>query len=113
MPDKIINYILEEKEISKKWFTKLLGTFTPEETFFQTLTMKSDLKDLVEINPIDMIGQNCKTWAYFFDEDKPFKGHPYIFTENEYDKLIKKIVGLLENLIFLYQKISWNYWINI
>lgn len=56
LPDKIINYILEEKEISKKWFTKLLGTFTPEETFFQTLTMKSDLKDLVEINPIDMIG---------------------------------------------------------
>ena len=52
--------------------------------------MKSDLQDLVEINPIDMIGQNCKTWAYFFDEDKPFKGHPYIFTENEYDKLIKK-----------------------
>lgn len=90
LPDKAINYILEERQANEKWFGRLLNTETPEETFFQTLTMRSPVKDLVEINPKDMVAQNCKTWAYFSDVDKPFNGHPYVFTENEYEKLIEK-----------------------
>ena len=43
--------------------------------------------DLVEINPTYQKEQNCKTYAYFTDIDKPFCGHPYILTIKEYDKL--------------------------
>ena len=86
LPDKAIDYISIEFE--KEYSVKLLNTFTPEETYFQTMIMRSPVKELVAVNPPDMISQNCKTWAYFYDDDKPFKGHPYIFTEKEYQKLI-------------------------
>ena len=86
LPDKAIDYLFNnfKSELSEK----LLATFTPEETYFQTMLMQSPLKELVAVNPTDMVAQNCKTWAYFFDENKSFKGHPYIFTKDEYQKLI-------------------------
>lgn len=88
LPDIIINYILE-KYITKDIISEMIlnESVTPEETFFQTMAKRSPLSDLIETNPIDMVLQNCKTWAYFFDDDKPFVGHPYIFTINEIDRL--------------------------
>jgi hypothetical protein len=88
LPDVAIDYILSEYDANPAYVSALLGTNTPEETFFQIMTMRSPVKELVHINPPDMVEQNCKTWAYFSDEGKPFKGHPYIFTVNEYDRLI-------------------------
>ena len=85
LPDIAIDYIC--KEYNSTFSKKLLNTYTPEETYFQTMVMRSDVKDLVAVNPPDMVAQNCKTWAYFEDIGKPFKGHPYIFTVDEYDKL--------------------------
>lgn len=87
LPDIAINFIYNEYVNSSAIVESLLETLTPEETFFQTMTMLSPCKNDVEINPIDKVDQNCKTWAYFSDTDKPFKGHPYIFTVNEFDKL--------------------------
>lgn len=88
LPDKVIDFILGE--INKDYAAFLLNeTFTPEESFFQIVTMKSPLKTLVDINPIDMIEQNCKTWAFFSGEGKPFVGHPYVFTCDEFDLLEK------------------------
>ena len=88
LPDVAMDYILSEYTANPPYVSALLGTNTPEETFFQIMTMRSPVKDLVHINPADMTEQNCKTWAYFSDVGKPFKGHPYIFTVNEYQKLI-------------------------
>ena len=88
LPDIAIKYIAQEYNSNAQYIQALLSTWTPEETFFQIMTMRSEASKLVHINPVDMVSQSCKTWAYFFDENKPFMGHPYIFTKNEYQKLI-------------------------
>ena len=90
LPDVAMDYILSEYDAAPDYVTALLNTNTPEETFFQIMVMRSPVKDLVHINPPDMVAQHCKTWAYFSDVDKPFKGHPYIFTAAEYDRLISR-----------------------
>lgn len=89
LPDVAIKYIYKEYKDNSDVVKMLLETYTPEETFFQIMTMRSPVKNQVEINPKDMVAQNCKTWAYFSDEGKPFKGHPYVFTIDEFDKLKK------------------------
>ena len=88
LPDVVIDYICSEFETNRPFVDRLLNTLTPEETFFQIMSMRSPLKDRIHINPPDMVAQHCKTWAYFSDVDKPFMGHPYIFTVNEYDRLM-------------------------
>ena len=89
LPDVAIDYILSEYDANPPYVAALLKTDTPEETFFQIMTMRSPVKDLVHINPPDMVEQSCKTWAYFSDAGKPFKGHPYIITANEYQRLME------------------------
>lgn len=88
LPDVTIKYILNEYNSDSKYINDLLDTWTPEETFFQTITMRSESKEYVHLNTPDTVAQSCKTWAYFFDDDKPATVHPYIFTINEYKKLI-------------------------
>lgn len=87
LPDVAIDYIETEYYSNSKYVNYLLGTITPEETFFQTIAMRSPISEFIEINPIEAVEQNCKTYAYFSDIDKPFKGHPYIFTKADYKKL--------------------------
>ncbi len=89
LPDKIISFICREYCEKENAIQQLLldDSVTPEETYFQIMSMCSPLKEMVDINPVDMVEQNCKTWAYFSDDDKPFKGHPYIFTEKEFEKI--------------------------
>lgn len=86
LPDQIIDYILSQT--GEDYAQKLLLTWTPEETYFQILAMRSPLKDMVHVNPIEQITQTCKTWAYFSDTDKSFKGHPYILTQKNMEQLI-------------------------
>ena len=90
LPDQAISFIVEEYNQRKPYVEELLRTWTPEETFFQIMTMRSPIAKMIQLNPIDMIAQSCKTWAFFSGEGKPFKGHPYIFTENEFPQLIEK-----------------------
>ena len=86
LPDIAIDYIYKNKD-SKISSYILDNVRTPEENYFQIMTMRSPIMELVQLNPYDMVEQNCKTWAYFSDEGKPFKGHPYIFTIQEAEKL--------------------------
>lgn len=90
LSDKVIRFIEEEYARQSEYIQILLKSFTPEETFFQTVAKKSIYGRDIVVNPKEMVEQNCKTWAYFADEGKPFKGHPYIFTDSEYEKLIKR-----------------------
>lgn len=87
LPDIAIEYIWNEYSIATETVNYLLSTYTPEETFFQIMVMMSPVRNSVAINPPDKVDQNCKTWAYFSDVDKPFKGHPYVFTVKEFEKI--------------------------
>ncbi len=87
MPDKMIEHILKELKSDREYINILKKTYTPEEQFFQVMCMNSPYSENVCVNPVDMISQNSKTYAYFFDKDKPFKGHPYIFTMEDCEKL--------------------------
>lgn len=88
LPDQAVRYILEEVDAGREYIRVLLDeTWTPEETFFQILTRRSPVGPAMEINPPEQREQNCKTWAYFSDEGKPFRGHPYLFTTAEFEKL--------------------------
>lgn len=90
LPDKIMEYIYSEYVKNDKYIRVISKSKTPEETFFQIMTMRSPLADTVEINPKEMVLQNCKTYAYFFDDNKPFKFHPYEFTISDTELLKKK-----------------------
>ncbi len=89
LPDIAIDYIYRRYSDSDKLVELLLQAITPEELFFQTLAMQSSVKDDIEVNGKDAVAQNCKTWAYFYDDDKPPVNHPYTFTINEFEKLKK------------------------
>lgn len=89
LPDIVIDYILNRiADREDELINILKTTYTPEETFFQIMTMQSPLATMVRVNPKNIIAQNCMTYAYFSDIDKPFKGHPYIFTINEFEKIL-------------------------
>lgn len=88
LPDGIIDFILSEIEKDEDYIRELSRTITPEETFFQIMSMRSPLKDMVTVNHKDMVLQNCKTYAYFFSATKKFMGHPYTFQKNEEDRKI-------------------------
>lgn len=118
LPDMIIEYIYDEYKSDKEYVKILSETWTPEETFFQIVTMNSPFSDLVEVNPINMVHQNCKTYAYFFDDEKKFKGHPYIFKINDARKLLelskthffarKFDINVDEEVFSWIEKFCWN-----
>lgn len=87
LPLDIINFAYNEYMKKSKYIKILSKTYTPEETFFQIMAKLSPLSYLVQCNPKDMVLQNCKTYAYFFNDKKPFKGHPYEFTVADIDVL--------------------------
>ena len=87
LPVEIINLCLEEYEKNSKIVRTFKMKNTPEETFFQTMTMRSRLKDQVNVNDPYEILQNCMTYAYFFDDEHEPTGHPYILTERNYEML--------------------------
>lgn len=90
LPDLVINYIYGNYQSKTPVVSKILDeTYTPEESFFQIMTMQSPISNLVNVNPIDQVSQSCKTFAYFSDIGKPFKGHPYTITSDMVDRLVK------------------------
>lgn len=89
LPDVAIEYIYRRYNNPDKLVELLLQAITPEELFFQTLAMQSSVQERIEVNPKDAVAQNCKTWAYFYDDDKPPVNHPYTFTTKEFEKLKK------------------------
>lgn len=87
LPDVAVRYIVQEYEKEEPYVACILNAFTPEETFFQIMTMRSPVAEQVEVNPPDMVAQNCKTLAFFSKPGQPFTGHPYIYTKAEYELL--------------------------
>lgn len=70
-------------------FYPLTGVGVPEENYYQTMLMNSEFKNLIRVNPPEMVAQNCKTYANFSPEGKPFTGHPYILTMEDAARLTK------------------------
>ncbi len=87
LPVEIINMCLEEYEKNTPIIRAFKMKNTPEETFFQTMTMRSNLKEQADVNEPYEILQNCMTYAYFFDDEHKPTGHPYILTENNFEML--------------------------
>lgn len=88
LPDIAVNYILKEYKGMEEYINRLLLTYTPEETFFQILTMRSEVREMVKLNPENSTNQSCKTFAYFSDAGKPFCGHPYTLTMQNAEMLL-------------------------
>ena len=61
---------------------------TPEETYFQTVVMNSDYRDMVEVNDPYEVLQNCMTYAYFFDDTHTPTGHPYVLQVENFKMLL-------------------------
>lgn len=87
LPKPVVEEVIQQIDMNTELVKAFKLKTTPEETFFQTITMKTELSNLVDINPIDAVAQNCETFAYFQDVDKEPTGHPYIFTINEFKKI--------------------------
>ena len=87
LPDVALDWIYDEYKKGTELTSLLLSARTPEEIFFPTMIMQSPVSDTVTVHPGDDGKQNCKTFAYFTDVGKPFKGHPYIISVNEFEKL--------------------------
>jgi hypothetical protein len=88
LPNVVIDEVYKKFFESSDLIVNILSkTFTPEETFFQIMTMQSKVAPLVEINDKKDIRQNCLTYAHFRDEGKPFTGHPYILLKDDFNKL--------------------------
>lgn len=85
LPDVMVDYLLDAaKNFTKEnKFYPLTGVGVPEENYYQTLLMNSPFKKQIDVNPPEMVAQNCKTYANFLPEGKPFIGHPYILTMND------------------------------
>lgn len=87
LPAEIIDSCLEEYKKDTKIIQAFKMKNTPEETFFQTMAMRSELTDQIDVNDPHEILQNCMTYAYFFDEEHEPTGHPYILTKNNFEML--------------------------
>lgn len=91
LPDMMVDYLLSISEIfnSKNKFYPLTGVSVPEENYYQTVLMNSKFKSLIDVNPPEMVAQNCKTYANFLPDGKVFTGHPYTITMDDTKHLIK------------------------
>ena len=90
--DDMADCLLDERdnlgEDSRFW--PLTAVDVPEENWYQTVLMNSGFADDIEVNPPDMVGQNCKTYAHFNPDGRPFTGHPYILTEGD-ENLLREL----------------------
>lgn len=98
LPDDMVDHLLENAKsfASDSKFYPLSGVGVPEENCYQTVLMNSSFKSRIKVNPPEMIAQNCKTYANFSPEGKPFTGHPYILTIDD----TKHLAELAEDKFF-------------
>lgn len=87
LPNEVLNYIYTEYETKPKYIKIYSKTNTPDEHFYQTLTMRYIHlnQNKLPYKKDEIIKQ--KTFPFFHKEGVPFNGHPHIFTTNEFDKL--------------------------
>ncbi len=87
LPKQVVELCISEVDANTDIVKAFKLKNTPEESFFQTMTMRSTLKELVTVNNPYEILQNCMTYAYFFDDTHQATGHPFILTVDNFDML--------------------------
>lgn len=84
LPHCVIDYIREMIKYNPKFIKEYKRTWTPEETFFQTMTMDYLFRrDELQIMP-------TPTYPNFETPTKPFRGHPHIITIEDFDRIMGK-----------------------
>lgn len=92
LPHGVIDYVKEQQKHNKKVIRELKRAWTPEENFFQTLALNSGYaKYIVENDTIFTAGdQKSMTYCNFITPTKGFRGHPYIITVEDFDRIMAK-----------------------
>ena len=94
LPHGAIEYVDWFRKNNKKVFRQLKRAWTPEENFFNTIAMNSSFKKyVVDNDPIFNVGRgNFKAMTYcnFITPSKPFRGHPHIITDEDFDRVMAK-----------------------
>lgn len=86
LPDSILCAINREYTENQGLLHTLRGIITPEEVYFQTMAMRVGLSK-EKIAKCTDIGQNCLTFANFITPTKPFCGHPYALTMEDFGRI--------------------------
>ncbi|MBX0357719.1 beta-1,6-N-acetylglucosaminyltransferase [Halobacillus sp. Nhm2S1] len=93
LPDIVIDDIYTQYyESNNRIISIFKKSLTPEETFFQTLTMRTSVSEYVTINFNNKFTRDCNDsliYPNFYDEKKPYMGHPHILTVEDFDKISK------------------------
>lgn len=87
LPKSVVEFCIREVDANTAIVKAFKLKNTPEESFFQTMVMRSSLKELVKVNDPYEVLQDCMTYAYFFDDTHQPTGHPYILTEENFNML--------------------------
>lgn len=94
LPHETIDFIKEQLKRNARVVRQLKRAWTPEENFFQTLALNSPSKKyIVKDDDIFDTGKgNFKaiTYCNFITPKKPFRGHPHIIIEEDYERIISK-----------------------
>ena len=95
LPHGVIDYLTELKTKIPRLIKEYKRTWTPDETFFQTITMNSPFSKYLtaEYPPIydtEPGSQPCMTYANFITPTKSFRGHPHIITTEDFDRIMAK-----------------------
>lgn len=96
LPHGLIDYINEVRKNKPKLIKEYSRTHTPEETFFQTMTMTSPFSEYLKDGypPIydnsERGDMPCMTYANFITPKNGFCGHPHIITTEDFDRIMGK-----------------------
>lgn len=89
LPDALVKELYNAYEGNSEVIRLLLSeTYTPEETFVQTMAMQTSFAAKIHLNAPGETDQNCKTYADFGGKSgRKLVDHPYILTCNDFDRL--------------------------
>ena len=92
LPHGVIDYVIEQIKNNKKAVRELKRAWTPDENFFQTLSMNSEYKKyVVENDETFTVGdQKSMTYCNFRTPTKGFCGHPHIICVEDFDRIMAK-----------------------
>lgn len=87
LSDKEVEKILQYINNNPSTCSEIKKSFTPDETFFQTVLMQTEAARNVKVNKVNATDRNCATYIDFGGYDKPVVAHPYVLTINDVDKI--------------------------
>lgn len=92
LPREIITFTENFVKTNKKAVKIYKKTWTPEETFFQTMVVNHELYKLYDEKDeiFEKGDQKCMTFANFFTPTKGFRGHPHDILTEDFDRIMAK-----------------------